>query len=232
MKVPLPTPATPRSANPDEGFTLIEVLIVILIVGTLALVGIPNLLLMLERSKVSSALRESTNVLQVARQEAIRRGVDVVVLADTTNNRLFAFANVDDDAGLLYQPNATAVARTVDYRVSESGLPQGRNDSTSIKFWGPADAAPNGTDIADGLNTDSSSRPVAVFEPDGSVRETGAFRIADARGNFFEIRVEPRATARVEVRKYYPTPPFASGTSGFYPRGKDATSGANLWKWF
>jgi prepilin-type N-terminal cleavage/methylation domain-containing protein len=41
-----------------------------------------------------------------------------------------------------------------------------------------------------------------VFLPDGSVRETGAIRLADVRGNFLEIRVQPQATARVQVLKW------------------------------
>ena len=66
----------------------------------------------------------------------------------------------------------------------------------------------------------------AVFEPDGSIRDIGAFRIADDRGdprNTLEVRVAPRATARIEVRKF-----VFGGPSGddFYP------AGAGLWKWY
>ncbi len=227
MKVPLPRPRALRS---HSGFTMIELLIVIAILGVLSLVGLPNLLAQIERARISSTLREATSLVQVARQEAIRRGVEVVVLVDTTNNRLQAFANVDGDAGLLYQPSATAVPRTADYEVMTTDLRQTGNQSTSIHFWGPADASPNGTDIVDGLSTDGNSDPIAIFDPDGTIREEGAFRIADARGNFFEVRIAPRATARVEVRKWYPSPPFGGG-SDFFPKGK-ASSGDNLWKWY
>ena len=236
-KVPLPTSfrSSARVAPPParaEGFTLIELLIVIVIVGILAIIVLPNLLGQIEKAKVTSTLREASSLIQIARQEAIRRGVDVVVLADTANNRFLAFANVDDDSGLLFQPNAAAVARTVDYEVQQVPLPQGSNASNSISFWGPADATPNGGDISAGLDADSSSRPVAVFEPNGSIRTLGAFRIADARGNYFEVRIAPRATARIEIRKYYETPPFGGGVSGFFPRGRDTSSGENLWKWY
>ena len=76
--------------------------------------------------------------MQRARQEAIRRGVDVVVLADTANDRFFAFANVDDDAGLLYQPNASAVAvrflrASSSASASESGVSSTR--SSWETFW-------------------------------------------------------------------------------------------------
>lgn len=42
----------------------------------------------------------------------------------------------------------------------------------------------------------------AVFQPNGSVADEGAFRIADLRGNFLEVRVAPAATGRIEIRKW------------------------------
>ena len=60
-----------------------------------------------------------------------------------------------------------------------------------------------------------------VFLPDGSVEETGAFRFADVRGNFLEVRVEPLATARVQVRKWDET------DNEWYTRDQ----GGKAWEW-
>jgi len=60
-----------------------------------------------------------------------------------------------------------------------------------------------------------------VFLPDGSVQELGAFRIADVRGNFLEIRVEPQATARVHVLKWDET------AEDWYTRDQ----GGKAWEW-
>ena len=86
--------------------------------------------------------------------------------------------------------------RTTDYQIGGTfELPAG------ISF-----AAPDGTDdakVADGfLDVTWSGTDVAVFDSDGSVRVVGAFRTGDLEGNFLEIRVEPQATARVEIRKW------------------------------
>jgi prepilin-type N-terminal cleavage/methylation domain-containing protein len=60
-----------------------------------------------------------------------------------------------------------------------------------------------------------------TFLPDGSVTATGAFRLADVRGNFLEIRVEPQATARVQLRKWDET------DSQWYTRDQ----GGKAWEW-
>jgi hypothetical protein len=64
---------------------------------------------------------------------------------------------------------------------------------------------------------------VMVFGPDGSIRDPGALRIADAREprrNVLEVRVAPQATARVEVRKYV------------YEDLVFRPYGAGLWEWY
>ncbi len=60
-----------------------------------------------------------------------------------------------------------------------------------------------------------------TFLTDGSVAATGAFRLADPRGNFLEIRVEPQATARVQVRKWN------DADGKWYTRDQ----GAKPWEW-
>lgn len=60
-----------------------------------------------------------------------------------------------------------------------------------------------------------------AFSPDGSVASTGAFRLGDPNGNYLEIRVEPQATARVQVRKWDDT------DSEWYTRDQ----GGKPWEW-
>jgi len=62
---------------------------------------------------------------------------------------------------------------------------------TTVDFAGPPPQL--GIDVPGGC---------FVFRPDGSVDVTGSFRIADAKQNYLEIRVEPQATAKVQVRKW------------------------------
>jgi prepilin-type N-terminal cleavage/methylation domain-containing protein len=216
----------------QSGFSLLELLIVMALVGVVLLIGIPNLLQVVRQSRTIGFMNEVQNQLGRARQEAIRRGVPVVVQQDTDRQRIFSFANVDGDADLEFNEDNTVPYRTADYEVGSLFLPSA-GSSQFLYFHGPGDADPEGPDMADGLSTDGDGDLVAVFESDGSIRSVGGFRFGDnAKRNFFEIRISPAATARVEVRKWYVDPPFGSGTSGFFPRGFDETTNKNLWKWY
>ncbi|HEV7509652.1 MAG TPA: GspH/FimT family pseudopilin [Thermoanaerobaculia bacterium] len=60
-----------------------------------------------------------------------------------------------------------------------------------------------------------------TFNSDGSVTEAGSFRLVDQNSNYLEVRVEPQATARVQVRKWDAT------DSQWYTRNQ----GGKSWQW-
>jgi type IV fimbrial biogenesis protein FimT len=60
-----------------------------------------------------------------------------------------------------------------------------------------------------------------TFNTDGSVAEVGSFRMVDNNSNYLEVRVDPQATARVEVRKWNTT------DSQWYTRNQ----GGKAWTW-
>ena len=72
-----------------------------------------------------------------------------------------------------------------------------------VFFQGPGDGSPNGANSIDSFPRDATGGWI-IFNVDGSAVADGAIRFADQRGNFLETRVNPRATARVAVRKYKP----------------------------
>ena len=154
---------------------------------------------------------------------------------------------MDDTLGhpgsdLRFDPDPVKPDRNTDYLIHRLALPLAAHPEAGVYFWGVEDAGPEGAGVVreltpDPRSTEASPLPgVAVFEPDGSIRDAGAFRLAmarfdrddDTQGNFFEIQVCPRATARIEVRKFVPRP--AVGSPGYYPR--DSTPGRPNWKWF
>lgn len=217
-----------RTANRRAGFTLLETLIVLAVLGIALSVLIPNLNGALLRQRKVGFLSEATIFLQQAKAEASRIGVPVVVRVEPNNNRLFSFANVDLDSDLRFDPDITKVLRTVDYEVGRLDLPRTSGEFL-FDFWGPADGTARSGDEIDGLTQDGDGNDVFVFEIDGSVRDVGAVRFGDVKDNFFELRVDPAASARVRVLKYNDTANF--GGPNFLPNGSDPATGKQYWKW-
>ncbi len=212
-----------------HGFTLLEILIVLAVLGIAAVLVVPNLLEELQKQRKRSFLGEANTFVLKAKQESARRGVPVVVALDLANDQLFAFANVDGDADLAYAPDNSEVSRTVDYEVARLGLPPS-GTTFLLDFWAAADGSPRGTAMTEGMTLNGAGDPVFVFERDGSVRDVGAVRLGDLRENYFELRVAPAATARVQVLKYNPTTDFDG--PGYLPQGFDEATGKNYWKWY
>ena len=135
-------------------------------------------------------------LLQQARLEAIKRSVTAIVRLDTASRQVISFADVNgptmaDPPDGLYNPVAGQLEHGTDYEVRPALRLPGR-----IEFQ-----APLGQTVVDGFTTIGADQ-VAMFQTDGSVRDDGAIRISDGRSNFLEVRVAPKATARVELRKW------------------------------
>lgn len=212
----------------DAGFTLLETLIVLAVLGIALSVLIPNLNGTLLRQRKVGFLGEANIFLQQAKAEASRIGVPVIVRVERDNNRLFSFANIDLDGDLRFDPDTTQTLRTVDYEVGRLDLPK-TSGSFLLDFWGPADSSARSGDEIDGMTKDGDGNDVFVFEIDGSVRDVGAIRFGDIHENFFELRVDPAASARVRILKYNDTTNFDG--PNFLPNGSDDATGKQYWKW-
>jgi prepilin-type N-terminal cleavage/methylation domain-containing protein len=186
-------------ARSSAGFTFIEAIIVIAIVGIVAALGLPALLEVMWRSKVQLAARETTLQLQEARFRTIRDGREVGVFADFAANRIVTFRHLD----LSDPADPTDPTDTEQLRFFE--LPVG------IVFQGPADSVPNGADAIVGFAEDSSPGVGGwvTFRPDGAAVMAddditeGGFRFAmPQRGLYFQAGVGPAATGRIRVLPY------------------------------
>lgn len=170
----------PRDVRRPRGFTLIEMIVIMAVIGIAVLIGLPSLQELIHRSKMVGATRDTTTLMQRGRLESIRESAPALVQVDVNTNEVWAFVDADSsgarEAGEPFLMSFT--------------LPSG----VSLK-------APSGQQAVEGFAFDD---PIgtAVFLNDGSVEAAGAFRFGDFRDNFLEVRVAPRSTARIEIRKW------------------------------
>jgi prepilin-type N-terminal cleavage/methylation domain-containing protein len=197
------------------GFTMVEMLIVLAIIGIVVLLGLPALLAMLQRSKLTNSARETAVLMRLARIEAVKKSRQAGVTAIYADRTIIAF--MDNDTNGAFGPGDEELSRT---RVVNGVELRGPGDALE----GDANAAVGGANFVD-----TATHATMLFTPTGAAVDIGALRFRGAGAHFLEARVDPRATGRVSVQKYVGDPNNASA-------GADATNwfepGENgPWSW-
>jgi type II secretory pathway pseudopilin PulG len=203
------------------GFTIIEALVVVAVLGLAVLAGLPALNKFMHRSKLEGVSRQTAMLIHRARQEAIKQGVPVVVKPDFGSREVLVFTDVDDDG--VFTPDSAQPLYTADYELARVPLP-----SRIIYFMGTSGVPATPGNAEDSVLGLAVSNDAVVVEPDGSVRDTGAIRLADNRGNYLEVAVTSKAGGKVEVRKFNFAPPGGL-EPGYYP--KAMINGDPTWVW-
>lgn len=72
----------------ERGFTLIEIIVTVIVVGILSAVAAPSLLGLLNQTRVNDGLRQIQSSLKEAQRQAMRRGDTCTVTLDATNNTI------------------------------------------------------------------------------------------------------------------------------------------------
>lgn len=86
-----------RLRNKNSGFTLVELMIVIAIIGIMAGIAIPNFFSFLPKNRLRSATRDIVSCLQEMKLRAIKENATTVIVFDLANDRCTAF--VDNGPG-------------------------------------------------------------------------------------------------------------------------------------
>jgi prepilin-type N-terminal cleavage/methylation domain-containing protein len=177
-----------KRARSRSGFTLLEVLVVMAVLGIAMVIFAPGLYRFLNRAKLEGTARDTAALLQRARLEAVTRSIQAVVRV-TADDEVFAYGDVNGDN--VYNPDSALRYGRTDFTLGRFALPRG------ITL-----AAPGSQPVIEGLTDVSGLGTVARFNANGSIAAIGAFRFGDERGNFLEVRIEPQASSRVQVRKW------------------------------
>lgn len=149
-----------NARNESQGFTLIETLIIVIIIGILSAIAAPSFLALLNRSKVDDALNQVRGALQECQREAIRKSKSYSVTLDTTNNKVTGSCLV---TGARTMPNGVAMATDI------GGTPP----SIQFSFRGNTTVTlPAGVDHA----------KVVLYMSDGSTQEKKCFATSNGIG--------------------------------------------------
>lgn len=184
-----------RPVGRPRGFTLVELLVVLVLAGVIVIGGVPLLRQMIHRTKLETISRELSVLMQSSRLSAIRESRNALVLIDTSSTEMVAFVDGDEDGA------RSATEKIIGPIWLPSGIsfadPDG-NEGISSVFGFPAVG-----DLA-----------TVTFRADGSSAVAGALRFGDYHDNFLEVAVTSRTTGQIEVRKWNGTDWVAPGEGG------------------
>ena len=160
-----------------KGFTLVEVLVVVAIIGIIATISTPNLLSIRQKYRVRADARDVHSALRHAQTEAVKRSVSVGITFDPGTSEYTLF--LDNGSGL----NANNVQKDTDEQ--ELSINHLRKESSFADITFPKIAAgfsSRGLPLTDGtgsLEIRSSSTSVLAFEL--TLNNAGAVKSEDGK---------------------------------------------------
>ncbi|MGH7544670.1 MAG: GspH/FimT family pseudopilin [Gemmatimonadota bacterium] len=124
----------------SRGFTLVEVLVVLVILGIAAAVVVPALPRMAEEDPLARSAEEVTNLLRRSRRTALERGAPVALTVDADANRYWVEIYehgewrrlVEDEVALSADASLTAEAGRAHFVFRPDGRAQG--DPLGVRY--------------------------------------------------------------------------------------------------
>lgn len=95
------TPSRPPTGI--RGFTLVELLVAVVVLGVLASLGAPSFRDFIQRGQVRTASESVQNALQIARAEAVRRNARVRFVLGAQSGSSSWSVNIDTDGSIVQQ---------------------------------------------------------------------------------------------------------------------------------
>jgi prepilin-type N-terminal cleavage/methylation domain-containing protein len=157
-----------------HGFTLIEVVIVVAIVGILSMIAIPNFIGWLPRYRLNLAAQDVLSGMIKARTKAVKDNTWVVFRPSTTNTGFFAF--VDNGAGSAAGPDGEPIG-------SNDGA-QTASELTTVRI-----PLPSGISITSSFQTS--------FDRKGLPDNPGTITLRNSRGQTRQISLLATGFAQI-----------------------------------
>jgi prepilin-type N-terminal cleavage/methylation domain-containing protein len=159
------------------GFSLIELLVVMALMGILMAIGLPNLFNYIHHQKILGITQQTAMVLRLARLESIKTANNAVVKLDTAAATVTGFLDLNQNLA---------------------------QDASEVTLWRLE--LPKGiTGSVNGFTTPPTPG-VAVFRSNGSLQVAGDFRFLNSKGDELEASVPglpglPVNSGRVQILK-------------------------------
>ena len=173
----------------SKGFTIIEMMIVIAIIGILSMIAVPDFLGLTSRARLKSAARDIVSNMQLARVKAIRDGSPWAVQFDTGDARYRVLSNKGADGN--WNTGDDTVYKTVNL-----------SDYSGVSYG--SDHGPRATglsDPADGVSFNSHNSNRAIFNSNGT-SSAGIVYVKNGDGDTFAVGAAS-AAGRVKAWRNY-----------------------------
>ncbi len=93
-----------RAGVSERGFTLLEIIIVMVLIGLIAAIGVPRLLGSLERAEVKTSARKIAAAMRSARSHAVSEKRAVTLVIDRKTMSVFAVRGTSSGSGKKIAP--------------------------------------------------------------------------------------------------------------------------------
>ena len=173
----------------NKGFTIIEVIIVIVVIGIMAAIAVPNFLGYLPESRLKTAARDLFSNLQLAKIGAIRNNSDWAIVFNVAAGRYYVCSNDGGDGTWTGPGSNDTVQKTVVLADYGSGVTYGSGTGFSGIDGGP---------LGNGVTYPGA---VVVLEPRGTTDNTGYVYLTNSTGTSY-IGVGTITSGVVRLRKW------------------------------